>query len=223
MKKIKWNSIVISLVYIALGILLAIRPDIDANVVCLILASAIVLMGLVSIVRYFTFDIEGRFLRNDFVSGLMIVVAGAMIYLYKDEMKTLLNVALGAMILVSGFEKLRDCLDIIALGYGSPLLYIVLVLVNLGMGFMTILNIIPTQNIMFVFVGVSLIYSGLSDLFSSIYLSIRRGSYLRRKREEKEAELSQQPLNAYEPLKDELIASEQIINNVADDNKEVQS
>ncbi len=226
MKKIKWNSIVISLVYIALGTLLVLKPEIDTNIICILLAGATILMGLVSILRYFTYDIEDRFLRNDFVTGLLIIVAGIIVFLYKDEVINLLNVALGAMILISGFEKLQDCLDIVSLGYGSPLLYVVLVLVNIGMGVMTILDIIKEQEILFVFVGVSLIYSGLTDLLSSIYLSVRRRSYSRRKLKEEEEELqSQQPINTYEMPKEENIVSAPVVDNtvVEEEQNNIQS
>lgn len=129
--------------------------------------------GVLSLIRYFTFDAQDAFYRNDFLFGLIGFALGALIFLRKDIFASLIPLCLGIAILFSGFVKLQDAIDANRLGYQKSLAYIILAIINIVGGVLVILNPFTTNAVLFIIIGIGLIYSGVSDIVSTIYLSRR--------------------------------------------------
>lgn len=171
LRELKWSSIVSSVVYIGVGVALLIMPDLSLTVILSILSIGMVVAGVLSLLRYFIYDAHTAFYRNDFLFGLIGIALGSLIYLRKDIFASLIPILLGVVILFSGFVKLQDSIDARRLGYKNSLLYIVLAIINVIAGIVVILNPFATNNLLFMLIGASLVYSGISDLVSTVYLS----------------------------------------------------
>ena len=62
-KKLKWNLILMSVLYLGLGIFLLMRPSTALNVVCYALGGVVLVCAAVQLVRYFAVE-RGIFHKN---------------------------------------------------------------------------------------------------------------------------------------------------------------
>ncbi len=170
-KELKWNSIVSSLIYIGLGIILFFMPETSLEVILNVIGIGTIIVGILSLIRYFTYDARDSFYRNDFLFGLIGIAIGALIFLRKDIFASLIPFILGIAILISGFVKLQDAIDASRLGYKNSIIYIILAVINIIAGVVVILNPFTTAVMLFMIIGISLIFSGISDIISTVYLS----------------------------------------------------
>lgn len=56
LKRLKWNHVIMSVLYIALGIFLLVVPGTALNVVCYALGGIVLAGAVVQLVRYFTVE-----------------------------------------------------------------------------------------------------------------------------------------------------------------------
>ena len=76
-KKLKWNLILMSLLYLALGIFLLMVPGTALNVVCYALGGVVLACAAVQLVRYFVVE-RGVFQSQlTLISGLVCLALGA--------------------------------------------------------------------------------------------------------------------------------------------------
>ena len=75
-KKLKWNLILMSLLYLALGIFLLMVPGTALNVVCYALGGVVLACAAVQLVRYFVVE-RGVFQSQlTLISGLVCLALG---------------------------------------------------------------------------------------------------------------------------------------------------
>ena len=76
-KKLKWNLIVMSVLYLALGIFLLMVPGTALNVVCYALGGVVLLGAVIQLVRYFLVE-RGIFQSQlTLISGLVCLALGS--------------------------------------------------------------------------------------------------------------------------------------------------
>lgn len=183
MKNIKWSSIALAALYIVAGIFLISNPNIKENEISLIIGVVAILVGIVNIIRYFIYPLEKRVFRNDFLFGLLFVSVGAVALIFKNMFLELVYVVLAFVVMFSGFVKIQDGVDASHLGSKNSVIYFVLAVISIGFGLLVLFktynyrvgsNIASIDKIL----GYGLCYSGISDLFSAIYLSGKLSSYI---------------------------------------------
>ena len=143
--RMKWTSIAYSLLYIAAGILLLLYPGKMGELFCDLFGIALIIYGIISIVMYFMMDIRLSLFRNDFASGIIKILLGVMVIYHKDV-----------------FQALIPFLLAIAL---------VLAAISIIAGIVIMFNLIPAEQLMLQVAGGALLYSGLTDLYTTLYLS----------------------------------------------------
>ena len=76
-KKLKWNLILMSVLYLGLGIFLLMRPSTALNVVCYALGGVVLVCAAVQLVRYFAVE-RGIFQsQRTLISGIICLGLGA--------------------------------------------------------------------------------------------------------------------------------------------------
>ena len=111
----------------------------------------------------------------------MIVLLGILVIYKKDVVLELIPFFLGIIIMASGFSKLQDGIDAKRIGYTKSWIYIALGVVSIVLG-IVIMFIMPTNtatNVLFILIGASLLYSGLTDLYSAVYLSNKINKFIK--------------------------------------------
>ena len=180
LKQIKWRSILVGIAYILAGLLLVVYPESSRNLIAYVLGIAIVVYGIVSLTTYFVINVQDTLPTNHFVTGIMAIVAGLVIIFRQQLLLDIIPILLGLVIITDGIDKLQSA--VVAKRIGSPQYstYIVLAAVSiiLGLVVMFFLNGAELQKTLFVVIGVSLIYCGVSDIFVILFIAEKFHQFL---------------------------------------------
>ena len=77
-KRIKWSYVVLSVMFLLLGIYLVVNPETSLIMICRILGAAMAVFGVMKIVLYFIREVEGVAIRFDFAVGLFCIILGVL-------------------------------------------------------------------------------------------------------------------------------------------------
>lgn len=173
LKQLKWSAILVSVAYIVGGVLLCMYPELSGNVICYMLGIAAGVFGIINLVTYFVVDVKDSFHRNDFVIGMMSLIAGILIIMRQDLVIEIVPILLGLMIVTSGFMKMQQAVISLRIGYDKWGLYLFLSLISIGLGVYIMFFMTGTQveRILFRWIGGSLIYCGVTDLGLTLFLA----------------------------------------------------
>lgn len=186
LKEMKWNMILSAALYMVLGLILLIFPATTARTICYLIAGIAIVTGLVNLVVYFTRNITRNYYRNDFVTGLMLMVLGIFVIYKVDLVIALVPFIIGLCIIVSGLFKLQGALDVQRMG-GNAVLILGLAVVNVVIGILMVINPFDSAMLLYRLLGAGLLFSGLTDLASTLYLSSKMHSYMKKLSEADEA------------------------------------
>lgn len=175
-REFKSNSIITAILSVIYGVILIIWPDTSSNTICYVVAAAITLVGIVFVIQYIRKDVMRDFYRKDLVAGLVAISIGLVAFLRVDIIKGFIPTVLGFIVLFSGIVKMQNAFDMLRLKYPYWYVILILAILNLGFGILLIVEPVWIVNIVFVLIGCGLVYSGVSDLATIIFVSrtIRR-------------------------------------------------
>lgn len=200
LKEMKWNMLLSAGLYMGLGVILIIFPATTARTICYLIAGIAIVIGLVNLVVYFTRNITRNYYRNDFVTGLMLIVLGIFVIYKVDMVIALVPFIIGLCIIVSGLFKLQGALDVQRMG-GNAVLILGLAVVNVVVGVLMVINPFDSALLLYRLLGVGLLFSGLTDLASTLYLSKKMHSYVSKMSDADEA-IKVTEIHSEEPLKE---------------------
>ena len=173
MKNIKWSSIIIAICYIAAGILFFADANLTKDIICKWIGYGLIVVGLFCIISYFRKPKNESFLKNEFRDGLIIITIGLLPLIRKDLFIELVYFVIAVIIMISGYKKLQDCVDAWRLGLKYGVLYFVLASISIVIGLIIMMDSSITLKQLHNLIGAGLLYSGASDLISTIFLSTK--------------------------------------------------
>lgn len=179
LKEMKWNMILSAVLYMMLGLILILFPATTARMICYMIAGIAIVIGLVNLVVYFTRNITKNYYRNDFVMGLLMIILGIFVIYKVDLLIALVPFIIGLCIVVSGLFKFQGALDMQRMG-GNAALILALAVVNVVIGVLMVINPFDSALLLYRLLGVGLLFSGLTDLASNLYLSRKMHSYMKK-------------------------------------------
>ncbi len=173
LKQLKWNLILLAIGFVALGVVLIIWPGATMKTICYILAVLLLLLGVVSLINYLRKDISGIIYRYDLVVGLSAILGGILVIIKVDKLTELIPAVLGFLVTISGILKMQNSVDMMRLGHGTWHIAFTFAIVNIVAGVLLLIDPFRTAEILIMFVGIALVYSGLTDLYVTIAISRR--------------------------------------------------
>lgn len=178
LKELKWKSIMYAVLYILMGIVLLLFPETTKAILCYAVGGASVAVGVVTVCIYMFRDAAKNTYRNDFVIGLAAILIGIFLIVKVDLVMVLIPFLLGIAVMVSGFMKLQDCIDVRRMGYGNGLVLFLLSLISIVHGIILMVNPFHASIVLMRLVGAGLLFCGVSDLVSTIYMSRKIKAYM---------------------------------------------
>ncbi len=173
LKQVKWETLLISLLYIILGVVAVVIPETMVRTLGYLVGILFILAGAVSMICYLLRDPGQNYYRNDFGYGLVGIAVGVL-FLYRVEWITsLIPVILGILVLASGCGKLQNVIDMMRADCGNRVAVLILALVNVIFGIVLIANPFDTVLLLFQLVGAGLIFSGITDCITVFYVTRR--------------------------------------------------
>ena len=171
-KRIKWAYLLVSVFFIALGVLLIARPDTSMIWFCRFLGGVAVLFGLARIIGYFVRELDGVGLRYDFATGAFAIVAGAFLLWRAPEVGEVMDIVIGLFILVDCVFKLQVAMDSKRMGARSWWITLLFTCVSLVLGLLLIFDTFKGQHVLSIMMGIALVADGLQNLCTVIYATI---------------------------------------------------
>lgn len=170
LKQLRWGLIVLALAFISLGIILIIYPTEVMRTACYTIAALLIVVGVISLINYLRKDITGLIYRYDLVVGLSCILGGILIIIKIDDLTKLIPVVLGFLVTISGILKMQNSVDMLRLGNGVWHVAFGMAIVNIIFGIVLLINPFSAE-LLILLMGISLIYSGVTDLFVTIAIS----------------------------------------------------
>ena len=125
-KKLKWNLILMSLLYLALGIFLLMVPGTALSVVCYALGGVVLACAAVQLVRYFVVE-RGVFQSQlTLISGLVCLALGAFLILRSDVVVRVLPIVFGLFVIFDSLGRIQNALELRRCGYPSWKIFLLL-------------------------------------------------------------------------------------------------
>ena len=175
-KKLKWNLIMMSVLYLALGIFLLMVPGTALNVVCYALGGVVLLGAVIQLVRYFLVE-RGIFQSQlTLISGLVCLALGGFLILRSDIVVRILPIVFGLFVIFDSLGRVQSALELRRCGYGSWKGFLLLALLSVVLGVVMIVDPFGAMETLVMAIGVILIIEGALNLLSALYtmLAVRR-------------------------------------------------
>lgn len=170
-KKVKWNVILSSIIYVILGVLLIIWPDIMTKNICYVVGFFAIAIGIVNLIDYIRHDIVLEGYRYSLVVGLAFILVGVFILSKVEMVMSIIPFLLGLAVTISGFMKFQNAIDLIRLKYSGWGAVLFIASLNIAFGIVLMVNPFESALVLSICIGIGMIYSGVSDLIATIMLS----------------------------------------------------
>ena len=175
-KKLKWNLILMSLLYLALGIFLLMVPGTALNVVCYALGGVVLACAAVQLVRYFVVE-RGVFQSQlTLISGLVCLALGAFLIIRSDVVVRVLPIVFGLFVIFDSLGRIQNALELRRCEYSSWKVFLLLAVLSVVLGIVMVVDPFGTMETLVMAIGVILIVEGAINLLSALYtvLALRR-------------------------------------------------
>ena len=171
-KKLKWNLILMSLLYVGLGIFLVMKPGTALNIVCYALGGVVLACAAVQLIRYFVVE-RGVFQSQlTLISGLICLALGVFLLLRSDIVVSILPIVFGLFVIFDAIGRVQNALDLRRCGYDSWKGFLLLPVLSVVL----IVNPFGAMETLVMAIGIILIVEGAINLLSALYtiLAVRR-------------------------------------------------
>ena len=175
-KKLKWNLILMSILYLALGIFLLMVPGMALNIVCYALGGVVLACAAVQLIRYFAVE-RGVFQSQlTLISGLVCLGLGAFLIIRSDIVVRILPIVFGLFVIFDSLGRIQNALDLRRCEYPSWKGFLLLPVLSVVLGVVLIVNPFGAMETLVMAIGIILIVEGAINLLSALYtvLAVRR-------------------------------------------------
>lgn len=175
-KDVKQNYSMSSLITLILGIILIGWPDLSGALMCYMLGGVLIIMGVIQLIAYYRGQREGFYCKFNMMMGIVLVLLGIWICARPSIILGLIPVVLGFILLLHAFQDFSYTIDIKNAGVERWWVALVATLVTFVLGVFLVLHPLLAFEMAMVYVGIGLVYNGVSDLV----LIILAGYYRRK-------------------------------------------
>ena len=165
-KKLKWNLILMSLLYLALGIFLLMVPGTALNVVCYALGGVVLACAAVQLVRYFVVE-RGVFQSSSPSSRGWSVWRCAFLIIRSDVVVRVLPIVFGLFVIFDSLGRIQNALELRRCGYPSWKIFLLLAVLSVVLGIVMVVDPFGTMETLVMAIGLILILEGALNLLSA--------------------------------------------------------
>lgn len=169
LKIAKNGYIIMSLLFVILGICLIIWPDCSLKLFCTLIGIMLIAYGCIKIVGYFSKDYYCLAFQFDLAFGILLIAVGAIIIARRQQVVNLIFAIFGILILADALFKIQMSMD--AKRFGLSLWWRILAVAVLTgiLGVLLLIRPFDAAEIMMILVGVSFLFEGILNLCVAIY------------------------------------------------------
>lgn len=175
-KDVLTDFALMSVLFILLGVLFLVFPETSGKMVCYILAGVLCILGVIRIVNYFLAEVASESYQPDFTVGIVLFGFGIFIFAKPQVILSILPIAVGISVLLDSLLKLQSAIDMLRMKSSGWWVMLILTLITAVLGVIMLVNPFATAAVFLQFIGISLIVTGLLDIWSlgSLRTQIKR-------------------------------------------------
>ena len=216
--ELKWYHYLISLLFVVVGTVFIAYVEMDIHFICLFFTCVFAVAGIVSVLTYIFRDVETGYYRLDLVYGVMALFAALLFFTKQDVVEVYFPIIFGFILFANGVIKLQHSIDMKRIDRKMKkvtemwLVVMIFALMCIAAGAVSV-YLTPAENrTLFLFVGISLVVAGITDVFTHIVFNrkvklFKSGNYVSDTKAEDEPE--DKPENNPEMKAEEEIKEEQ--------------
>ena len=106
LKKVGFSSIVVSLIFAILGLVLIMKPEGTVKFISYIIGTMFILVGIVRIMTYVFSKNKYDFYNYDMLFGIISILIGIVAIIYTDTIGTIFRIIVGIWIIYSGLTRI---------------------------------------------------------------------------------------------------------------------
>ena len=164
LKKTGWISILESIIFAILGIILVCKPEGTVKVISWILGIIFILAGIYKIINYFLSKGNNDFYNFDLIYGLTAIVIGIVTMAYMNLIGSVFRVIIGIWIIYTSFVRISTALQIKRIGNTVWIYSLVLAIIMFMCGLYTVIN----PGTIIVTIGIIMIIYSVIDILENI-------------------------------------------------------
>lgn len=176
-KQFRTGSAIMSVCMLIIGILMVVWPGVSALVICYLLGAVCLLTGIYSLVRYFRLGGAGLFFSFDMTFGLCCILAGVLLLLHPYGAVSLLPIAVGLYMIISGISALQTTLEMHRYNYKNWIVSLIFSIVMILIAVFLFLNPFTSARAFMRFIGIALILNGVQRIYSIVTISRAVGRF----------------------------------------------
>lgn len=169
-KKIRTHLIINSLIFIVLGLFIAIKPVLAYEFTVNIVSAYFLIMGFIAIVTGFANKKYNRRYIGSFVLGALYSLAAILIYTLADQIIKVVPYLLGIIILVVGISHLVNALSLRTIFPINKMPFYIYSILLIVVALFLLIRPMSSLVTLFQVYGVSLVVIGVMDLGLLLYL-----------------------------------------------------
>ena len=170
-KELKKNMILLAVFYLILGIILVLFPEGSGYAICYLIGGLTIIYGIFHLVLYQRTKSPFVTYRYDLVQGIIGLAIGIYVMIVPEILIETLPVVLGVVVMIDSIVKIQNAWDLKRMGYDRWWLVMIGALVTLAFGLLMVFYPFTVYLSVIVFVGISLIVNGVSDLITIFILN----------------------------------------------------
>lgn len=167
-KKLKWDSIIVSLLTIAIGVLCIVMPSEAGDVLLIIFGAMLIAIGATLFVRFFTTD--RLFASHIMIMAVVSIVLGVMCLVQRSALQSILTILLGLYIVVDSLSSIGDSIYLCKAKVSGWFILFLLSLLSCGLGVVVMFSTFDT---VMIFAGVSLLIEGIKRFTLTLTFSTK--------------------------------------------------
>jgi len=107
LKKTGWSSLITSIVFAILGIILIVSPNATVTVISTILGTMFVIIGVYKIINYYRGKGKYNFYDYDMAYGIVAIILGVITIFYHNQIGTIFRILIGLWIIYSSVIRIN--------------------------------------------------------------------------------------------------------------------
>ena len=158
------SSIVVSVLFILIGLGMIVFPEISLDVIAYTLATIFVVLG----VYLFILDNKAAYLLDTMLIGVLLIIMGILLFIYPKSFSLLIPIVLGIWIIADSLFKIRLSISLKDYDDIPWVLLLILSIVSLICGIIFIIHPLASSSIITMLFGSLIIVYAVSDIVDMV-------------------------------------------------------
>ena len=182
-RDVRKNYSISSLITLILGIVLIVWPDLSGALMCYMLGGALILMGVIQLLIYLRGNRAELSSRFKMMMGIILGLLGIWICAKPEIVLGLIPAVLGIVLLMHAVQDLSYTIQIKNSGVERWWVALIATLITFALAVFLIMHPFLAFEMAMIYIGIGLVYNGISDLVLVIFAGYSKRNADKRIRE----------------------------------------